>query len=222
MAIFSFLGVEIVAVTSGEAKDPTTALPRALRWTLGRMGLFYVGGLAVVVGIVPWNEVGLGESPFVRVFETVGIPAAAGIMNFVVQARNARPGASDIKRGNVRRALCGSLVSREGVRLHAGVGVSGRHFCMADDFRDASGVSPPIREMGYPANPICPARPMELRLRTRSADRSSHLDLVGSRITHHTGRGSSLACVHFGVLPCLEKGPFPEVFRWSSAKWMNC
>ena len=84
MAIFSFLGVEIVAVTSGEAKDPTTALPRALRWTLGRMGLFYVGGLAVVVGIVPWNEVGLGESPFVRVFETVGIPAAAGIMNFVV------------------------------------------------------------------------------------------------------------------------------------------
>jgi amino acid transporter, AAT family len=84
MAIFSFLGVEIVAVTSGEAKDPTTALPRALRWTLGRMGLFYVGGLAVVVGIVPWNQVGLGESPFVRVFESVGISAAAGVMNFVV------------------------------------------------------------------------------------------------------------------------------------------
>jgi AAT family amino acid transporter len=84
MAIFSFLGVEIVAVTSGEAKDPTTALPRALRWTLGRLGLFYVGGLAVVVGIAPWNEVGLGESPFVRVFEIVGIPAAAGVMNFVV------------------------------------------------------------------------------------------------------------------------------------------
>jgi len=56
----------------------------ALRWTLGRMGLFYIGGLAIVVGIVPWNQVGLGESPFVRVFETVGIPAAAGVMNFVV------------------------------------------------------------------------------------------------------------------------------------------
>ena len=84
MAIFSFLGMEIVAVTSGEAKDPATALPRALRWTLGRMGLFYIGGLAIVVGIVPWNQVGLGESPFVRVFETVGIPAAAGVMNFVV------------------------------------------------------------------------------------------------------------------------------------------
>jgi len=84
MGIFSFLGMEVVAVTSGEAKDPTSALPRALRWTLGRMGLFYIGGLAIVVGIVPWNQVGLGESPFVRVFETVGIPAAAGVMNFVV------------------------------------------------------------------------------------------------------------------------------------------
>ncbi len=84
MAIFSFLGLEIVAVTSGEAKDPATALPRAMRWTLARLGIFYIGGLAVVVGVVPWNRVGLGESPFVRVFETGGIPAAAELMNFVV------------------------------------------------------------------------------------------------------------------------------------------
>jgi L-asparagine transporter-like permease len=84
MAVFSYLGLEIVAVTSGEAKDPATALPRAMRWTLARLGIFYVGGLAVVVGVVPWNRVGLGESPFVHVFETAGIPAAAGVMNFVV------------------------------------------------------------------------------------------------------------------------------------------
>jgi L-asparagine transporter-like permease len=84
MAVFSYLGLEIVAVTSGEAKDPATALPRALRWTLARLGIFYIGGLAVVVGVVPWRQVGLGESPFVRVFETAGIPAAAGVMNFIV------------------------------------------------------------------------------------------------------------------------------------------
>jgi L-asparagine transporter-like permease len=34
--------------------------------------------------VVPWNQVGLGESPFVRVFQTAGIPAAAALMNFVV------------------------------------------------------------------------------------------------------------------------------------------
>jgi AAT family amino acid transporter len=55
-----------------------------MRWTLLRLGIFYIGGLAVVVGVVPWMEVGLGESPFVRVFQTVGIPAAAVVMNFVV------------------------------------------------------------------------------------------------------------------------------------------
>jgi L-asparagine transporter-like permease len=84
MAVFSYLGLEIVAVTSGEAKDPATALPKAMRWTFARLGIFYIGGLAVVVGVVPWSQVGLGESPFVRVFESAGIPFAAGIMNFVV------------------------------------------------------------------------------------------------------------------------------------------
>jgi len=66
MAVFSYLGLEIVAVTSGEAKDPAVALPRAMRWTFARLGIFYIGGLAIVVGVVPWNQVGLGESPFVR------------------------------------------------------------------------------------------------------------------------------------------------------------
>jgi L-asparagine transporter-like permease len=84
MAVFSFLGLEIVGATAGEAVDPKTAVPRALRRTLGCLALFYLGGLALVVGIVPWTEIGLGQSPFVRVFERVGIPAASHVMNFVV------------------------------------------------------------------------------------------------------------------------------------------
>ncbi|HSC45110.1 MAG TPA: amino acid permease [Candidatus Acidoferrum sp.] len=84
MAIFSFLGLEIVGTTAGEAADPKTAVPQALRRTLGWLAVFYLGGLALVVGIVPWTEIGLGQSPFVRVFERVGIPAASHVMNFVV------------------------------------------------------------------------------------------------------------------------------------------
>jgi AAT family amino acid transporter len=84
MAIFSFLGLEIVGATAGEAADAKTAVPRALRRTLFFLVLFYLGGLAIVVGLVPWNQLGLGESPFVRVFQTVGIPAASNVMNFVV------------------------------------------------------------------------------------------------------------------------------------------
>jgi len=84
MAIFSYLGLEIVGTTAGEAADPQIAVPRALRRTLLTLVVFYLGGLGIVVGIVPWNQIDLGQSPFVRVFETVGIPAAGHIMNFVV------------------------------------------------------------------------------------------------------------------------------------------
>jgi amino acid transporter, AAT family len=84
MAIWSYLGTEAVAVTAGEAQEPEKTVPRALRRMVGRLTLFYVGGLAVLVGVMPWTEAGLAESPFVRVFANVGVPAAAGVMNFVV------------------------------------------------------------------------------------------------------------------------------------------
>jgi amino acid transporter, AAT family len=84
MGVFSFLGLEVVASTAGEAAEPKKAVPRALRRTLFSLILFYLVGLALVVGIVPWNQIDLGKSPFVRVFETAGIPAASHVMNFVV------------------------------------------------------------------------------------------------------------------------------------------
>ncbi len=84
MAIFSYLGLEVVGATAGEAANPRLAVPRALRRTLLYLVLFYVGSLGLVVGLVPWNQVGLGESPFVYVLRTVGIRRAADVMNFVV------------------------------------------------------------------------------------------------------------------------------------------
>ena len=84
MGLFSFFGIEVVGSTAGEAANPRVAVPKALRRTLIVLVLFYVAGLALVVGIVPWTQIGLGESPFVRVFQTVGIPAVSHVMNFVV------------------------------------------------------------------------------------------------------------------------------------------
>ena len=84
LGLFSFFGIEVVGSAAGEAANPKVAVPRAMRSAVGALVLFYVAGLALVVGIVPWPQIGLGESPFVRVFETVGIPAASHIMNFVV------------------------------------------------------------------------------------------------------------------------------------------
>lgn len=87
MGIFSFIGVELIAVTAAETPDPKTAIPAALRSMTARLGLFYLVGLTIVVSFVPWTEVGakvVSESPFVKVFEYTHVPYAAAIMNFVV------------------------------------------------------------------------------------------------------------------------------------------
>jgi L-asparagine transporter-like permease len=84
LGLFSYFGIEVVGSTAGEAADPKSAIPRAMRRTLFFLVLSYVAGLALIVGIVPWTEIGLRESPFVLVLQAVGIPAASHIMNFVV------------------------------------------------------------------------------------------------------------------------------------------
>lgn len=87
MGIFSFNGIEIIAVTSGEVADPARAIPAALRTMIFRLFLFYIVALAIVVTVIPWTESGakvVEQSPFVRVFASAGIPYGAGIMNFVV------------------------------------------------------------------------------------------------------------------------------------------
>jgi AAT family amino acid transporter len=87
VGILSFNGIEVIAVTSGEAKDPLRSIPAALRTMALRLFLFYVLALTIVVTFVPWTETGatiVTQSPFVRVFAHSGIRHAAGIMNFVV------------------------------------------------------------------------------------------------------------------------------------------
>jgi L-asparagine transporter-like permease len=87
MGVFSFNGIEVIAVTSGETKDPVKAIPAALRTMLLRLFLFYVLALTIVVSFVPWTETGakvVEQSPFVKVFAQSGVAYAAGIMNFVV------------------------------------------------------------------------------------------------------------------------------------------
>src|SRR4029077_9291850 len=127
-----------------------------------------------------------------------------------------------VQRGDVRGALCGSLVSCESLRLHARVGVSWRHFCVANDIRHASCVSPAHRELGKTSPAVCPARALEFCFWTHGTDRSTYFHVVGPGSSDHSARGSSLACVHFAVLPCVEEGPFSEDFRGSPARLMNC
>ncbi len=82
--IYSFIGVEIVGVTSGEATDPARTIPRAMRRMILTLSAIYLVTITLLTALRPWNQLGQGESPFVGVLDQLGIPFAAGIMNFVV------------------------------------------------------------------------------------------------------------------------------------------
>jgi len=81
--LFSFLGVEMIAVSSGEARA-AKEIPRAAKITFALLMFVYIGATAVVVGVVPAQASGVTQSPFVTVFDIAGIPAAALLLNLVV------------------------------------------------------------------------------------------------------------------------------------------
>ena len=81
---YSFIGVESVAVSSGEAADPGRTIPRAMLRMIVGLTLIYMLMIVLLVGIMPWRQAGVGESPFVMLLRQTGIPGAASIMNFVV------------------------------------------------------------------------------------------------------------------------------------------
>jgi len=82
-AIYTFAGIEFVAITTGESRS-ATEIPRAIKLTFAILTTVYLGAIVVLVGVMPWNHAGVTESPFVTTFRTVKIPRASGVMNFVV------------------------------------------------------------------------------------------------------------------------------------------
>ncbi len=84
MVMFAYVGIELVGVTAGEAKDPEKTLPAAIDKVFWRILIFYIGALFVIMSLYPWNQLGSIGSPFVLTFEKLGIRSAAGIINFVV------------------------------------------------------------------------------------------------------------------------------------------
>jgi amino acid transporter, AAT family len=89
LVITSYMGVEVIAVTAGEAEHPESSIPKAMKTMVLRLIIFYVLAIGVMLMMTPWNQIaesggGITGSPFVRVFASVGIPYAAGIMNLVV------------------------------------------------------------------------------------------------------------------------------------------
>jgi len=88
LVLTSYMGVEVIAVTAGEASNPHKSIPRAMRTIVYRLIFFYVLAMIAMLAMTSWDRVGsqggITGSPFVTAFSRVGIPYAASIMNLVV------------------------------------------------------------------------------------------------------------------------------------------
>lgn len=84
IAVFAFVGIELVGTTAAETADPERNLPKAINSIPIRIMIFYVLALIVIMTVTPWRLVEPGKSPFVELFVLAGIPAAASLINFVV------------------------------------------------------------------------------------------------------------------------------------------
>ncbi|MCI1748886.1 MAG: amino acid permease [Acidipropionibacterium sp.] len=84
VVMFSFGGVELIGITAGEAEDPQRSIPKAINQVVYRILIFYIGAVFVIVSLTPWNRIDGKASPFVQIFDQIGIPGAAAILNAVV------------------------------------------------------------------------------------------------------------------------------------------
>ena len=84
LAIFSFIGTELIGTAAAETADPHKTLPKAINAIPVRIIIFYVLALAAIMAVTPWDRVSPEMSPFVNVFNLAGLVAAASVMNFVV------------------------------------------------------------------------------------------------------------------------------------------
>ncbi|WP_455466435.1 amino acid permease [Bartonella sp. B39] len=84
VVMFSFGGTELIGIAAGEISNPRKTIPIAIRKVMWRIVIFYVGSIGIIMMISPWNMIGNNGSPFVTIFETIGIPAAGHILNFIV------------------------------------------------------------------------------------------------------------------------------------------
>ncbi|KAL2163376.1 hypothetical protein VTH06DRAFT_5433 [Thermothelomyces fergusii] len=90
-AVFSFAGVESLAMAAAETTNPREAIPRACKRVFVRIVLFYMLAVLVVGMLVPSNDDRLdgsgstvAQSPFVIAASQAGISAIPSVVNAVV------------------------------------------------------------------------------------------------------------------------------------------
>ncbi|MCX4454086.1 amino acid permease [Streptomyces sp. NBC_01340] len=84
-SVFAYGGMETVTIAAAESQNPVQGVARAVRTAMWRIALFYIGSMAVIVTLVPWDSKEVVEKgPYVAALDHLGIPGAGQLMNVVV------------------------------------------------------------------------------------------------------------------------------------------
>ncbi|MFI1165128.1 amino acid permease [Streptomyces sp. NPDC020801] len=84
-SVFAYGGLETVTIAAAESENPVQGVARAVRTAMWRIALFYVGSMAVIVTLVPWNsEDVVTKGPYVAALDHLGIPGAGQLMKVIV------------------------------------------------------------------------------------------------------------------------------------------
>ena len=119
IAVFAFVGTELIGTAAAEAKDPEVTLPKAINAIPVRILIFYLGALAAIMAVTPWWEVSSETSPFVSMFALAGLGVAAGAVNFVVLTAAASSANSGIY--STSRMLFGLSLAEHAPRVFRGL-----------------------------------------------------------------------------------------------------
>lgn len=84
LVLFAFGGTEIIGVAGSEAEDPDASVPKAVNTVPIRILIFYVLAILIILLLNPWRSITGDQSPFVQIFDTLGVSWAAALLNIVV------------------------------------------------------------------------------------------------------------------------------------------
>ncbi|MFF7975586.1 amino acid permease [Streptomyces sp. NPDC007905] len=84
-SVFAYGGLETVTIAAAESPDPVKGVASAVRTAMWRIALFYIGSMAVIVTLVPWDaKAVVTDGPYVAALQRIGIPGADQLMNVVI------------------------------------------------------------------------------------------------------------------------------------------
>jgi len=151
-ALFAFGGTELIGLTAAEAEKPEVGVPRAVNGVVIRMLIFYVGAMVVILALVPWDQLGGGQSPFVLAVAKMGLPAAASVINVVaISAVTSSCNSGIFATGRMLRALA---IKGHAPAWASRLSVTGRPFL-------ATTASAALMAVGVLLNFLVPERALE-------------------------------------------------------------